>query len=109
MGSAEQQASQHSTDEQTEAEPLQHSEGSQCNAASPVSQCGSGVSRQPTEQEIQHMDELDLTMNFGALLDPDDNWAVENSESFAAIDQAQHAGSRSDGSKPFQELFAVGI
>ena len=108
VASSEQESNQHSADKQTEAQPLQHSEDSQYDAASPVSLSGSGASRQPTEQEIQHMDELDLTMNFGSLLDPEDNWAVEDSEGFGAIGQAPHAGPKADGSKTFQELFAAG-
>ena len=109
---------QPSIDNPANAEPLQHPEGSlfavpgsTCDVPSPLlSQSGSGLSRPPTQQEIQHMDDLDLSVNIGSLLGPEDSWIGASDEHFAALGQANNA-MNVDGaphnSKPFQELFSV--
>ena len=83
------------------------------NAASPMgSESGSGLLRPPTEQEIEHMDELDLSINLGSLLDPGESWIVHDHAHFAALEgkanQTEHAAASTETaciSKPFQELF----
>ena len=82
-------------------------------AASPTGSghvSGSG-SRPPTEQEIKHMDELDLSMNLGSLLGPGESWIVEDNHHFAALegkadqsDQAAALTGEDHGNRPFQEL-----
>lgn len=74
---------------------------------------GSG-SRPPTEQEIKHMDELDLSINLGSLLGPGESWIVEDNDHFATLegkaDHSDHAAALSGeahGNRPFQELFPV--
>ncbi len=71
---------------------------------------GSG-SRPPTEQEIKHMDELDLSMNLGSLLGPGERWIVEDNDHFATLegkaDQAAALSGEAHGNRPFQELFPV--
>ena len=105
-------------DTQTAVDALHHADGSlgpmsagQCEAVSPIClQNGSGASRQPTEQEIQHMDDLDLTVNLGSLLGPGDSWIYGDHADFAALDQAHHVTSvdaAAVGNKPFQELFSA--
>ena len=85
-------------------------------AASPTGSghvSGSG-SRPPTEQEIKHMDELDLSMNLGSLLGPGERWIVEDNDHFATLegkadqsDQAAALNGEAHGDRPFQELFPV--
>ena len=81
------------------------------DAASPAClQSGSGASRQPTEQEIQNMDDLDLTMNLGSLLGPGDSWIDEDHVNFAALEQSHHktdTNAAGVDNKPFQELFSA--
>lgn len=60
-------------------------------------------SRPPTQQEIQHMDELDLSVNLGSLLGPGDMWRVEEEDQLG-LSHAATAGN-ADACKPFQELF----
>ena len=81
------------------------------------SDSGSGLSKPPTEQEIEHMDELDLSINLGSLLGSGEDWSVEDSHQFAFLDgngdgvqQGAAEGSATVfGDKPFQELFPVSI
>ena len=85
-------------------------------AASPTGSghvSGSG-SRPPTEQEIKHMDELDLSMNLGSLLGPGESWIVQDNDHFATLegkadqsDQAAALNGEAHGDRPFQELFPV--
>lgn len=88
------------------ASSLDHEEG--------ASGCSTGVSemasRPPTQQEIQHMDELDLSINLGSLLGPGDNWMVEEEDQLRLSHlEPRHATAANGGSldncKPFQELF----
>ena len=57
-------------------------------------------SRLPTQQEIQHMDELDLSVNLGALLGHEDSWVVDEPEQATTMEAC-----KTIASKPFQELF----
>lgn len=59
--------------------------------------------RPPTQQEIQHMDDLDLSINLGSLLGPGDIWTVEDEDQLG-LSHAATAGN-DDACKPFQELF----
>lgn len=68
------------------------------------------ASRPPTQQEIQHMDELDLSINLGSLLGPGDGWMQEEEEQLRLAHLEPHhvtaaKGSSLDACKPFQELF----
>ena len=74
------------------------------------------LSRQPTEHEIQYMDELDLTDNLGSLLGPGDSWIVPESAHFAmqagdvkqlGNDNGMSSAAKMLSAKPFQELFPV--
>ncbi|KAL0024470.1 hypothetical protein WJX77_007331 [Trebouxia sp. C0004] len=74
---------------------------------------GSGP-RPPTEQEIKHMDELDLSINLGSLLGPGESWIVEDNDHFATLegkadqpDQAAAVSGEANGRRPFQELFPI--
>ena len=50
---------------------------------------GSGVAaRPPTKQEIQNMDELDLSINLGSLLGHGESWAFEEDENIALVQTA---------------------
>lgn len=116
LGLAEQQAPQLSgaddslqCDEQFDdmhASSLDTEEGA-CGCSPGASEM---ASRLPTQQEIQHMDELDLTINLGSLLGPGDSWMVEEEDqldlSHLEPHQATAANSGSlEGCKPFSELF----
>lgn len=87
-------------------------------AASPVGAdhaSGSRLAQLPTEQEIKHMDELDLSINLGSLLGPGENWIVDDTDHFASLnggaDQSnpmvEPACANTLGGRPFQELFPV--
>ena len=68
------------------------------------------ASRPPTQQEIQHMDDLDLSINLGSLLGPGESWMVEEDQLRLSHLEPHHATAASGGSlntcKPFQELFS---
>ena len=116
LGSTEQQAPQLSSADDSlqrneefddmHASSLDHEEG--------PSGCSPGdsemASRLPTQQEIQHMDELDLSINLGSLLGPGDGWMVEEEDQLRLSHlEPHHATAVNGGSvdtcKPFQELF----
>ena len=88
------------------ASSLDHEEGP--SSSSPgVSEM---ASRPPTQQEIQHMDELDLSINLGSLLGPGDGWMQEEEGQLRLAHLEPHhataaKGSSLDACKPFQELF----
>lgn len=74
------------------------------------------LSRQPTEHEIQYMDELDLTDNLGSLLGPGDSWIVPESAHFPmqagdlkqlGNNNGMSSAAKMLSAKPFQELFPV--
>ena len=72
-----------------------------------TSGCSPGVSRPPTQQEIQQMDELDLSINLGSLLGPGDSWMGDEEDQLRLSHpepQAACAG-KAIACKPFQELF----
>ena len=116
LESAQQQAPQlssaegslHSNEELDDmhASSLDHEEGP--NGCSPgVSEM---ASRLPTQQEIQHMDELDLSINLGSLLGPGDSWMVEEEDQLRLSHlEPHHANAVNSGSldacKPFPQLF----
>lgn len=79
-----------------------------------TSRCSPGVSemasRLPTQQEIQHMDELDLSINLGSLLGPGDSWMVEEEDQLELPHLEPHQATAAntgslEGCKPFSELF----
>lgn len=81
------------------------------------SQPASSLSQQPTEQDIQYMDEVDFTDNLGSLLGPGDSWIMPEGAHFATLQAETASGPISvEGmsneaqmlkAKPFQELFPV--
>ena len=77
----------------------------------------SGLSREPTQHEIQYMDEVDFVDNLGSLLGPGDSWVVPECADFETLQPAlaHDTGSAQQipdptqrlFTKPFQELFPL--
>lgn len=116
LGLAEQQAPQLSgADDSLQCnEQFDHMHASSVNEEEGASGCSPGVaemaSRPPTQQEIQHMDELDLSINLGSLLGPGDSWMVEEEDHLELSHLEPHEataanGGSLEGCKPFSELF----
>lgn len=73
----------------------------------------SALSRQPTQHEIQYMDEVDFADNLGSLVGPGDSWVVPECAHFEALQPGQAPAQQSPDlaqslyTKPFQELFPL--
>ena len=92
-----------------EFDDMDASADSQAQRSLGGSPTGCGLaSRPPSQQEIQHMDELDLSINLGSLLGPDDSWIADDDDqlrSLEALPGSDATGGSLSTSKPFQELF----
>lgn len=116
MGLAKQSALENSataslqcTEDSNEVDAPASSLDCQAQDSTANSPAGSGLaSRPPTQQEIQQMDDLDLSINLGSLLGPGESWIADDEDqlkSMEAFHSSDVIAGSAGSSKPFQELF----